>query len=634
MTAAPTIRAEIAFGTGVNPAAWALGASPFPTTLAPAEIAVWTDVTEDLRRLVVNRGKSRDLDQYQVGRCILDLDNMGRAYDPLNVVGPHVTVDDPMAEYLEAIGNLVGYWRLDETSGTNAVDSSSSGHDGTYVGSPTLDAADLDAEGNGAPDFNGTTQYVSGSDAALPSGATARSIVLRVNLDVVNVTDQPLFAYGTTFWSQAILIEANNAKVRVGKYGTNASASSGSIAASTDTTIAVTISASGDITYFLQGVPAGTATLAAINTVLNQFRIGDALAGWGLPSTANGRIGHVAVFSDVLTPAEVAAIHTRFTADHRETQVKPGRRTRLFATHPVTLLEYQIFQGVVRDWVVDYTGGFDARAQAQASDQIAELANTKVGITTSAGLSGTAVREILAAAGIAAADVDDGNSTLQAMTFSTSALTALRTLEQSEQGHLFVEHDGLVMFLQRHALLTEDRHHTSQATFGAGTLELATSPDIAYESDVIRNRVSITRAGGTEQVAADAGSIVEYGERAMAITGLASASDPAALGLAEYLLARLSEPAVRVRSIRIAPQSHDDLMTQALSRRLLDRVTVSFTPPGGTSPVSQEMFIIGIQHEWAPPQPWMTTFTFAPTELSVGWVLGVGALSDTTVLGY
>lgn len=216
-----------------------------------------------------------------------------------------------IADYFADLGNLVGYWKLNETSGTTAADSSGSGNNGTYQGSPTLDAADLDDEGNGAPDFNGTTQYVSGSDAALPAGSAARSIVMRVNLDVVNVTDQPLFAYGSIGATQACLIEANNANVRVGRSGANAAASTGSIVAGTDTTVIVTISAAGAITYYLQGVAAGTATLA-LSTVLNQFRIADALAGWGLPSTGNGRIGHVAVFSDVLTAAECAAIHARF----------------------------------------------------------------------------------------------------------------------------------------------------------------------------------------------------------------------------------------------------------------------------------------------------------------------------------
>ena len=67
------------------------------------------------------------------------------------------------------LSGLAAYWKLDETSGTVAVDSSSNGHDGTLVGSPTwttagnLDGA-LDFENSdGADRIDAGTFDVSGS---------------------------------------------------------------------------------------------------------------------------------------------------------------------------------------------------------------------------------------------------------------------------------------------------------------------------------------------------------------------------------------------------------------------------------------------------------------------------------------
>ena len=40
------------------------------------------DVTEDLRRVTVRRGRSRELERYQAGAATVDLDNSGRKYDP------------------------------------------------------------------------------------------------------------------------------------------------------------------------------------------------------------------------------------------------------------------------------------------------------------------------------------------------------------------------------------------------------------------------------------------------------------------------------------------------------------------------------------------------------------------------
>ena len=351
--ALPTLRCEVAFGTGANPNAWTLDNTPFPVTLGPEFVDTYTNVSADVRAMKIYMGKSRELDQYQVGRTSVVLDNRARDFDPLNLSGP----------------------------------------------------------------------YVSGG----------------------------------------------------------------------------------------------------------------------------------------------------------ETQVKPGRRLRCFLTHPTTLVEYQMYQGVVRNWGLDYTGKFDAVSHAYASDAMTELANTKVDLTTSAGASGTAMAEILAAAGIANREVDAGNSTLQAMTFAADALSAARVIEQSEQGTLYVEKDGTLTFLERHALLNETRHNTSQATFGAGNLSIH-EIEIGYESDIVKNKATVTRGGGAAQEFSDDESIAEYGEKAMTLTGMASASDADALALATYLVAKNAEPAVRVKSITIMPQFHADLMTQALARRLLDRVTVQFAP--------------------------------------------------------
>ncbi len=414
MTAPPTLRAEIAFETGANPAAFILGVSALSTSLAPATVDIWTDVTADVRRLSINRGKSRELDAFQAGRCILDLDNVARDYDPLNLSGPYVS---------------------------------------------------------------------------------------------------------------------------------------------------------------------GGATL-----------------------------------------------------------VKPGRRLRVYATHPVTLAEEPLFNGVIRDWAIDYSGGFDSRAQAMASDSMVELANTKVAVTTSAAASGTPVGEILDAAGVSARDIDTGNNTMQSMTFSGTALAALRVIEQSEQGNLFIECDGLTTFLARHAIDLDTERSTSQATFGAGNLEIETV-DVAYESDVIKNHAIVTRQGGSAQEASDDDSVAEYGERQLSLSGMALASDPDALILAQYLIADRAEPQVRVKGITIAPQRHDDLMTQALSRRLIERVTVSWTPPGAGSPVTAVLLIIGIEHNYTPPAAWSTKFAFGRVPQAAAWLLGVGELGDTsgataTVLGY
>lgn len=400
--ALPTFAVEVAFATGANAAAWALGSTAFPATLGEATVWVWTDVTADVRAITVTRGKSRELDQYQAGRCAVTLDNRSRDYDPLNLSGP----------------------------------------------------------------------YVSG-------GAT---------------------------------------------------------------------------------------------------------------------------------------------------QVKPGRRLRVRATHQS--VTYDLFMGVIRDWSIEYTGPFDSRAIPQATDFITDLARTGVNVTTTAGLTGQAIKSVLDDAGVSAYTLDDGVETLQAMTFTADALAAIHTLERSDQGHFYVENDGTATFIERTGPIVLTRSNTSQGTFGAGNLSYQGPEDrMRYEADVLINDARFTRQGGTEQTYTDETSVSDYGKRTQTYGGLANATDAAALYLATGYVGKWAEPLLRVRQVTFHAQYHADTMTQALARRILDRITVNFTPPGGGSPISQAAHIIGITHQITPQQGMVTAFVLTNVG-GLGWILGVGELGD------
>lgn len=60
----------------------------------------------------------------------------------------------------------LGYWRLDETSGTSAADSSGNGRTGTYTGGFTLNQTGALVDGNAALLLNGSSGYVTMGDIA------------------------------------------------------------------------------------------------------------------------------------------------------------------------------------------------------------------------------------------------------------------------------------------------------------------------------------------------------------------------------------------------------------------------------------------------------------------------------------
>jgi len=60
----------------------------------------------------------------------------------------------------KASADLIAHWRLDESSGSVAHDTSGNGHDGTVGGIPNWVAGKI----RGALDFNGSTNYIDMDD--------------------------------------------------------------------------------------------------------------------------------------------------------------------------------------------------------------------------------------------------------------------------------------------------------------------------------------------------------------------------------------------------------------------------------------------------------------------------------------
>jgi len=400
------MRVEIAFATGANPYAWVLGISRLgvETRIGPASVDVWTDVSADVRDIVVRRGRSRELEAFQPGSCSITLRNEARAYDPLNLAGPHVS-----------------------------------------------------------------------------GGAT---------------------------------------------------------------------------------------------------------------------------------------------------QVKPGRRIRIIATHPVTLVEYPMFYGTIREWGIDYQDTIGS-VSVQATDLMGDLANTQVAVTLPAGTPGAAFDALMAAAGIARYRALEGASALQSTAFEGDALTAAQLIADSEQGAVYVDASGVLRLDGRHTILVEERSRDSQATFGTGDLDI-TAPVLDYASDNIRNDVSFTRAGGTAQVATDAASQHAYGKRSYAKTGLATALDAEVESLARHVRNSFAEPVVRVRGLTLASHVNAARLTQALGRELRDRVTVRIAPALGGTVIQQQVFVSGIQHTIVPGERMQTVYQFESTAGAYGWVLGVSQLGVDT----
>lgn len=205
----------------------------------------------------------------------------------------------------------IGYWRLNETSGTNAADLGSGGNAGTYVSGFTLNQAGATTDGDKAVLLAGTV----GSMVTVPStfptlnGSALTAECWIKPSDITN--GQMLFGAmnpSSPFggWGFGLAVITDNCL----QYWSGTTAAwRESTAVITPTGawyhVAVTVpSSAGTIRFYVNGVAAGTASAAPPNTDANAKSIGAHRSG---TSPFNGVIDEVAIYNTELSAGRIAA---------------------------------------------------------------------------------------------------------------------------------------------------------------------------------------------------------------------------------------------------------------------------------------------------------------------------------------
>lgn len=313
--------------------------------------------------------------------------------------------------------------------------------------------------------------------------------------------------------------------------------------------------------------------------------------------------------------------------------VVPMRRIRIRATFSSTT--YDLFNGYVVDWPQQYPGPREAVVPIQCADGFKVLALDKLSQSYSQEASGTRINNVLSDVSWLTADrdIDAGQSTIQAVTLDNEeALSHLLTINETENGRLFINGAGEVVFQDRHAKY-KSPYDTVQATFGSGSGELPFD-DIALEySDMnIWNHTIVERSGGTAQSVEDSDSIDDHFRRTLEKTGLLMTSDTEAQDAANWLLSQFKSPRLRIRELVLQGRYSDDVATQALTREIGDRVKVVHRPPGGGT-ITQESFIEQIT--WAFRKgAWTVRWALSRASDQAFWILNSSALGTDTRLAY
>lgn len=318
----------------------------------------------------------------------------------------------------------------------------------------------------------------------------------------------------------------------------------------------------------------------------------------------------------------------------------PMRKVQITATYGATT--YPMFSGFITTYTtttpknandVVYTTitAVDAFRLAQNA-QISTVAGASAG-----DLSGTRINQILDAISWpnSMRDIDTGLTTMQADPGTArTSLAAMQIVETSEYGALYVDAAGSFVF--------QDRAVTVGSIGGTPTVFNDNGTDIGYfdavwrlDDTLVYNSASITRTGGTPQIATNEASVIKYFNHSYNQQNLLMQTDAVALDYARAYVASRAETSIRCDAIKL------DLYTDnytagtvaALDLDYFDPITITTNQPGGST-LTKTLQVFGVAHS-VTPNSWKTTLTTLEPIID-GFIIGSNlyGILGTSVLSY
>ena len=304
----------------------------------------------------------------------------------------------------------------------------------------------------------------------------------------------------------------------------------------------------------------------------------------------------------------------------------PMKKVQITATY--SGITYPVFSGFITSYVnsqpKDATEVAYTTITAVDAQRLANLAQISTVTGATAGdLSGTRINQILNTIAWPATmrDVDAGLTTLQNDPGTNrTSLTALQTVANSEYGAVYVDASGSFVF--------QDRTVTVSSIGATPTLFADDGTGIKYANAVwklddtlIFNKSTVTRTGGTAQVASNQDSIDKYFLHSYFLDGLLMQTDAVALDYARAYTASRAETSIRCDYVELDlyTPSYNAGIIAALDLDFFDPITVITTQPGGST-LEKTLQIFGVAFNIT-PNSWKTTFTTLEPVLD-GFIIG------------
>lgn len=317
-------------------------------------------------------------------------------------------------------------------------------------------------------------------------------------------------------------------------------------------------------------------------------------------------------------------------------QLTPLRKLRISAAYNGT--SYYLFSG----YTTTYAYSYDQAEQVSYVDitavdafRLFNLANiTTVSAAVAGEYTGQRVDAILDEVSFpnSLRNIATGNSTVQADPATTrTALNAIINAEFSEQGAFYINTEGQAVFKDR---------ATTISSAGATPIVFNQTGGIpyknlqfAFDDKLIINQATITRRGGTAQLAEDAGSVATYFPHSVNYDDLVVETDAEANNIARIYVATRSDTTIRIDAMTV------DLLDTAVPTDTMldidyfDTVEISNIQPDGST-ITKNLQIQGVNWDITPNR-WLGTFTTLEP-ITDGFIIGnttYGVLGDD-ILSY
>ena len=318
----------------------------------------------------------------------------------------------------------------------------------------------------------------------------------------------------------------------------------------------------------------------------------------------------------------------------------PMRKVQITATYGA--VTYPIFSGFITSYTTTTPKNANdvvyTTIQAVDAFRLAQNAQISTVAGTSAGqLSGARINALLDAIAWpnSMRDVDAGLTTMQADPGTArTSLAAMQTVEISEYGALYVDAAGSFVF--------QDRNVTAGSTGATPTVFNDNGTDIGYfnavwrlDDTLVYNSASVTRTGGTAQVAINQPSIDKYFVHSYNQQNLLMETDAVALDYAQAYVASRAETSIRCDAIQLDlyTDNYNTGIIAALDLDYFDPVTITTNQPGGST-LTKTLQVFGVAQSIT-PNSWKTTLTTLEPIID-GFILdsAIYGLLDSGVLSY